>query len=215
MDRTLDLDALLDGALTPEATAEAALAVHGDATVAAELGRTAADAALVRAVLRERAGAVEPAPTQDDQFVIRRLAARLDQQEGADQSRSWRGLWSAAAAIVVLVLGVGGGIAGMDWRIDQVRDELQLAATQERAELRQTIQDALEGQPSGETVVWRDGPQGNVKAKVTPVRTYKSVSGQWCREFLIEGVRQMPSAAMRALACRDENGKWLGARGSI
>ena len=54
------------------------------------------------------------------------------------------------------------------------------AADQQKANVAAT--QALESIPSGQSVVWRNPDSGNTGA-VTPVRTYQTATGQYCREF--------------------------------
>lgn len=73
---------------------------------------------------------------------------------------------------------------------------------------RQSVQRALERRPSGETEFWRI--TGVAAGRVTPLRTWRSKSGHWCREYeerieLADGRTQ----ATRAIRCRTADGRWL------
>ncbi len=211
-----DLDAFLDGGLDPLVVAEIALSVRRDEAQAAAVGRAAADAALIRAALAARAapgGEATLAETQrpGDRFLARRLADRL---RSAEAAKTGMGHWAPRlAAAVALVLGVGlaAGYFGAGLRTDRDTQAMLAAAAVERASLRATIDQALESRASGETVAWR-APAGLAAAAVTPVRTYRSVSGHWCREYYIESDAALPAPAMRATACRDDGGRWLPVR---
>jgi len=68
-------------------------------------------------------------------------------------------------------------------------------------------QQALEQQPTGETVAWVNPDSGN-QYKVTPTRTYETGAGRPCREFktvaIIDGQRE----EIYGEACRKADGSW-------
>ena len=71
----------------------------------------------------------------------------------------------------------------------------------------QTLQSALETQRSGRSLSWNN-QRDNHRGSITPLRTYKTAEGVYCREYSerIEaggGVQQI-----RATACRDRQGQW-------
>lgn len=82
------------------------------------------------------------------------------------------------------------------------------AATRTAAE--EALQDALEQQLSGDRLRWRttDGGSG----QLTPLETWKSTSGHWCRRFA-ETISVSGQAARdrSAVACRVD-GRWRVAR---
>lgn len=65
---------------------------------------------------------------------------------------------------------------------------------------------ALESQPSGSTVSWRN-PDGAQAGEVTPVRTYKTDTGEYCREFDERRTRAAATTVSHGVACR-EHGSW-------
>jgi surface antigen len=79
------------------------------------------------------------------------------------------------------------------------------AADQQRANVAAT--QALESIPSGQSVAWRNPDSGNAGA-VTPVRTYQTETGQYCREFTqtinIGGEKHQSYGT----ACRQADGTW-------
>lgn len=208
-----DADALLDGVLAPEAAAAAVLRVRDDPAVAAGFGRHAAAAALGRIVLATRLASDRAGPGSMDELVSRRLRRTLGRGHGIPHvGRNWWRL--AAAAGLILALGLGAGAIGTAWRTEQV---LKLALAQERGErqaLQVTIEQALEHTQSGEAVAWHS-LDGARKAEVVPLRTYRSASGHWCREYRIDGGAPLPAPSMRGVACRDDGGQWRTVEGHI
>jgi surface antigen len=79
------------------------------------------------------------------------------------------------------------------------------AADRERANT--AASQALESMPSGQSVAWRNPDSGNAGA-VTPVRTYQTSSGQYCREYTqtitVGGERHQSYGT----ACRQADGTW-------
>lgn len=72
-----------------------------------------------------------------------------------------------------------------------------------------TMQTALETHISGRGRQW-SSPKYGFSGRVTPVRTWRSQSGHFCREFL-EIVR-LPSGSERigkGRACRNAAGEWI------
>ncbi|WP_353621276.1 RT0821/Lpp0805 family surface protein [Labrenzia sp. R4_1] len=72
-----------------------------------------------------------------------------------------------------------------------------------------TFQNALEKSLSGKTSSWRNQETG-ASGSVTPVRTWKTRSGVYCRAYrenilLASGTRRQDNGT----ACRNKSGKWL------
>lgn len=68
-------------------------------------------------------------------------------------------------------------------------------------------QRALETAPSGQTTAWRNPDTGNTY-QVTPKKTYKKKSGQYCREYTTKAVIAGKSETMYGTACRQPDGNW-------
>src|SRR6185312_6587443 len=107
--------------------------------------------------------------------------------------------WSQAlAAGVALLLGIGiGQFINFAPNSGWSRDE----------QMYRLLQTALEHNPSGEAVTWRDS--GNERTvEVEPLRSYRA-SGTFCREYResIGGTRQ-DTQIIYGLACRQPTGPW-------
>ena len=79
----------------------------------------------------------------------------------------------------------------------------------DRAQAVTTVQDALVHRLSGQSSTWR-GTAAGVRGSVTPLRTFRIVTGHWCREFQ-ETVILPALAEVRVLtACRSQDdGRWI------
>jgi surface antigen len=121
---------------------------------------------------------------------------------GAALGAAGGGLLGAAAgggalgiASGVLLGGLVGGVAG-SYLDDQDKRTAAL-----------TAQQALESKPAGSTSTWRNPDTGN-SGSVTPIRTYQSSTGQYCREYeqtvTIGGKPQKSYGT----ACRQPDGSW-------
>ena len=65
----------------------------------------------------------------------------------------------------------------------------------------------LETRTSGEAVSLSEfGGQGE---SLMPVRTYKSVSGHWCREYVRDIMLEGRTIGIRGVACRTGEGEWV------
>ena len=72
----------------------------------------------------------------------------------------------------------------------------------------QTLQRTLEEKQSGIGLGWKNESSGN-SGFVTPIRTYRTASGSYCREFSEVIVIGNTSESYTNTACRSEDGIWL------
>lgn len=119
--------------------------------------------------------------------------------------------WSSSiiylAASLVLVAGTFAATNfWMQARMDQAVQSLAAHMETERLLLAQSVQDALETKVSGEPV--SIGQEGTWSDILTPIQTYKSKSGHWCRQYLRETRFGKLDLTIRGTACRDEDGVW-------
>ncbi len=107
----------------------------------------------------------------------------------------------ALAASLVSVL-VGAGAAYLAATLQFERSE----RARLEAELRdaQALNGALESAPSGHTVRWTD-PGSGTTSELTPVRTYRNATGQYCREYQHQNVH---FGEQLGVACRSGDGQW-------
>jgi surface antigen len=66
---------------------------------------------------------------------------------------------------------------------------------------------ALEAAPSGQSVAWRNPDNGNTGA-VTPVRTYQTSTGEYCREYTQTITIGGEKHQSYGTACRQADGTW-------
>lgn len=160
------------------------------------------DRRLKRAFLAER------------QDVSSKLMATIERgfenREGPTITRSWsaNSWWMQAAAAVVLV--VGSAVLTMQFLETRLDKTLTAFAAQSEADRRlvgDVLREALETKSSGQQVSI-DG-HGGAGGSVTPVRTYKSVSGHWCREYVRDIRLDGRSIDVRGVACRTPDGEWV------
>jgi surface antigen len=104
------------------------------------------------------------------------------------------GRGEAIAAGVIL-----GGLLG-----GAIGDRLDAA---DRAQAQAAAARALESVPSGQSVAWHNPDSGHT-GSVTPVRTYQTATGQYCREYqqtiTIGGEKHQSYGT----ACRQPDGTW-------
>src|SRR5262249_4653977 len=96
-----------------------------------------------------------------------------------------------------------GALAGA-WAGSEVGKSLDRA---DRLEMERTTQTGLEGAPWRQASEWRNPDTGNY-GTVTPVQTYQSASGQYCREYeqtITVGGRTEQGYGR---ACRQPDGSW-------
>ncbi|WP_069469989.1 RT0821/Lpp0805 family surface protein [Candidatus Marithrix sp. Canyon 246] len=68
-------------------------------------------------------------------------------------------------------------------------------------------QGALNNTATGQTVAWTN-PDNNNEYKVTPTDTYKSNSGQDCRDYTTVGIIGGQREVIKGSACRQADGSW-------
>jgi surface antigen len=71
-----------------------------------------------------------------------------------------------------------------------------------------TVQLALETRSDNETVAWDNGATG-AAGSVTPVRTYVSTGGYFCRQYREEIFVGGRTGDFHNTACRSETGRWV------
>ena len=70
-----------------------------------------------------------------------------------------------------------------------------------------TVQETLEIAPDGDTRSWTNGQTGN-RGQITPLRTYVSEDGHFCREYREELAVAGDSGRYYHTACRGEAAGW-------
>jgi surface antigen len=146
-------------------------------------------------------------------LVVGLLATSGCQQDGSSGFGPKTGVGAALGAAGGGLLGAaaGGGATGIAAGV--LLGGLVGGATgsmlddQDRRTAAATTQRALNNQPSGTTTAWHNPDSGN-SGSVTPVRTYQTATGQYCREFeqtvTIGGKPQKSYGT----ACRQPDGSW-------
>ena len=71
----------------------------------------------------------------------------------------------------------------------------------------QLIQTTLESAPDGATRQWRNPATGN-RGEITPLRTYVSARGDFCRDYREELAVAGDTGRFYHTACRDEQAGW-------
>jgi len=120
---------------------------------------------------------------------------------------SWKTAFVQMAAALVLIAGTFAFTSfWMQSRMDDAVSSLAAHMETERILLAQTVQEALETKVSGEPVFV--GQEGDWREVLTPIKTYRSKSGHWCRQYLRQTTFGGLDLAIRGTACRDGNGTW-------
>jgi surface antigen len=106
-----------------------------------------------------------------------------------------------------MVVGLATSYLVTDYRLEQRMAQLASGREADQILRNSTLSAALEQQISGQTVTWTN-PDTGTSGRITPVRTFKSKTGQWCREFDSELTRVDQSELRRGIACREPEGIW-------
>ena len=116
-----------------------------------------------------------------------------------------------AASLLIAVLGVGVGLSGGIYIAERHSEDLMIKLEErrlaDRVALTAAVQEALETVVSGSEVRFRSERTG-ASGKIVPVRTYKSRSNHWCREFEETIERDGVIEQRVGIACRDAENTW-------
>jgi surface antigen len=113
----------------------------------------------------------------------------------------------AATLAVALAAGLGLGFQASRLQEQDAAARLASDRAAEASAIQQAMDRALEGHISGQTVDLRNAATGR-RVAVTPVRTFRSEAGHWCREFTQVVEDPAGRRATRGIACRQGKGDW-------
>lgn len=189
------VSAFHDGELAPDEAArlrERLAAEPDSAALLDAFGRVDSEA---RAALNAELD--DPVPLALARTVRQGFAARR-RRVLARVALRWAG--PVAAAIAILV----GGNQWIEHRIERalVEREARIAELTDTA-----VQQALESALSGVAVAMADENLGST-VSITPIRTYRSESQHWCREFVERVMLEGEQVTRFGLACRENDGAW-------
>ena len=193
------LEAFFDGELDPKAMADTTERLIQDPGAMARVRALHSDSALLRAAYQDAAEAPLPPALLS---TIDRGFARRRRRAGGFQRYA-----IAAGLALTLAGGVAGYLAG-EYRPRATTAEVAARAAEDQRLQAAAIEQALERTTSGQSVAWRN-PDSGVHGQVVPVRTYRSKSNHWCREYLASKVANGVEEKSRAIACRAGKGDWV------
>ena len=193
-----ELMLLADGELQGRHAAQLAHRCRHDAAMGAALAELELDRALLRA-------AFPPAAGNDE-----RVASAIETGLAIRRRRRRRAeLWRAAAPLAasVLIAGVFGAAAvGLAERqASQAASYVLAEQARDRQLMAAAFKSALDTQVSGGSVTWQNPASGS-RGSVTPLRTFKTADGRWCREYRQEIAAVALTERRIGIPCRDAEG---------
>lgn len=203
------LVAYVDGELDAVTAREVETQLAHDPDARAFVQRTRETAALLRVAFNEVLH--EPVPA--------RILATLPEPKGVEPSRTtgpgrraltfagWRQALPLAASVAALAIGLGVGYRLAEGPAGQGLPFAQTSYYHDLAAADKNLSDTLENVVSGTPVSWKS-PDGDLAVKVTPVRTYRNSSDQYCREFQRELSHGRRTEVQHGLSCREGDGVW-------
>lgn len=202
------LVAYVDGQLDARETAEVEALLLDDPEARDKVRDLRQGAALLRGAFNE--SLTQPVPER----VLRTVDSLFAEQAGrrreparGERAEQWPWRMAWAASLAALMVGVGTGYLASSYRVEQRLAALEAAVTADREARTQALLTALEGSVSGESVAW-ENPDSGHRGRITPVRTFKTVQGQWCREYAADEWLGGKQEIRRAIACRVGEGQW-------
>jgi surface antigen len=138
--------------------------------------------------------------------------ATTQQGNGIEQNKKTLigGLGGAAAGGLIAAAlhggpaGIIGGVLAGGLIGGAIGDRMDAA---DRREAQAATQRALEKEPSGTAVAWKNPDSGH-SGTVTPVRTYQKSGGQYCREYQQNISIGGEEHQAYGTACRQPDGSW-------
>jgi surface antigen len=122
--------------------------------------------------------------------------------------RQWGPLPLAlAASLAVLLIGGLTGLVTLDTLVEREFERQALIKANDNRAMVQARMNALENEISGTDVSWTNPDSGSF-GKMTPVRTWRTKSGQYCREFHESATMDGVTNVERGVACRTADGLW-------
>jgi surface antigen len=138
------------------------------------------------------------------------FAACATTQEGQN-TKAIVGGFGGAAAGGLLALGLGGNTAAVIGSTilggligGAIGDRMDAA---DKRQAQAATSKALESTPSGSTTQWKNPDSGH-SGSVTPIRTYQTQSGQYCREYRQTVMIGDEQHEAYGKACRQSDGSW-------
>lgn len=196
------LSAYVDGELDDAAARDVERAMARDAGIRSEVQSLRECDAALRAALA--APAREHPPERLVNVIEDGFAARAARRRPKITRIA---LPLAASIALVTVAGLAGYMAS-GYRVDQAVELALKAQEQEKRILAGTVNQALETKVSGQPVSW-EAPDTGKRGAITPVRTYRSKSGHWCREYRIQVTAVGKNRSWKGVACRTPKNGWI------
>jgi len=196
------LSAYVDGELDDAAAAAVERAMAADARLRDRVREIRETDATLRAALGGPLRDRVPPP----------LLTAIDDGFAARRRRRLPRVVLPIAASIAAVAALGAvGYRLHETQLDAAKKAVVAAQAHERAVLTATINHVLETAVSGKSVAW-EVPETGVRGEVTPIRTYRSTSGHWCREYRVEEVAAGGTTDRRGVACRIGDKEWRTVR---
>lgn len=207
-DFAAEIGALIDGELSEDRILELEKQLFSDLKARALFrGMADDDRQLKQAFASSSVFSPELMKTVGDGFEERRGTST------ASAVRSVKSWWvQAAAAVVLVALSAFSTIQLMENRLDRTLLAFAAQSEADRRFVANAITEALETRSSGQQVDLSEF--GGESGSVTPVKTYRSVSGHWCREYLRAIRLEHRSIDVRGVACRTNEGDWVTVKAS-
>jgi surface antigen len=111
---------------------------------------------------------------------------------------------SAPTFVLLAVLVVSGCATGDAVVVEGTGTEEQVLAAAAR-------QEALETLPSHDALEW-SAPDGGVRGRIVPLRSFRTGDGRFCREFVEEVASADAVDRFTDVRCRTAQGRWLRPR---
>lgn len=107
-------------------------------------------------------------------------------------------------ALLASLAVLGCAAADDDAVVEETGTEEQVLAAAAR-------QEALETLPSRDSLEW-SAPDGGVRGRIVPLRSFRAEDGRFCREFTEEVASADAVDRFTDVRCRTEEGRWLRPR---
>lgn len=194
----IELMLLVDGELQGLDAALVGRRCRDDPMLGAGVSALEIERILLRAAFPVEAG-VEPS-----------MLRALDKKFAIDHARQrraafWRILGPLAASIATAILIGSITLDLAQYRARGAASQVLAEQARDRQLMAVALNSALDTQLSGSSVTWQNPASGS-RGSITPLRTFRTANGRWCREYRQELASAAQSEQRIGIACREADG---------
>lgn len=199
------LTAYADGELDDESSREVEHALKADPALSLRVQELRSDTMLVRSAYQHLLSDPEVPG-----WLLRASRSEIKGDSGVVSKLWHRNIvlpWALAASLATLLIGGGVGQMLGNASVEATYSRAGLMTPEDWQTSDQTLKASLESDTSGTRRPWTNPDTGH-SGEVTPIRTFKSLDGRFCREFAERATTYGTVSEAGGIACREPDSGW-------